>query len=126
MGSGLGAISTFPSSAAFGALVLAAGIFELRMSDKAGKTPGDFGDPFNWREEVAGTITDEATLKTYELEHGRLAMLGVIGTLAAEYVTGYDAVEPWRHAGAVAACRRGPRESYQVHQHVMSHRPPRA
>merc|ERR1719190_341684 len=40
--SNLGAISTFPSSAAFGVLVLVAGIFELRMSDKDGKTPGDF------------------------------------------------------------------------------------
>merc|ERR1712039_1008988 len=46
--SNLGAISTFPGSAAFGALVLTAGIFELRMSDKDGKTPGDFGDPMNW------------------------------------------------------------------------------
>merc|ERR1712203_310117 len=96
--SGLGAISTFPASAAFGALVLTAGIFELRMSDKDGKTPGDFGDPLNWRKEVAGTIKDEATLKTYELEHGSLAMLGVMGTLAAEYVTGYDAVDQWGHA----------------------------
>merc|ERR1712190_73679 len=96
--SGVGAISAFPSSAAFGVLVLVAGIFELRMSDKDGKTPGDFGDPLNWRKEVAGTIQDEKMLKTYELEHGRLAMLGVMGTLAAEYVTGYDAVDQWGHA----------------------------
>merc|ERR1711972_356840 len=87
--SNLGAISTFPSSAAFGVLVLVAGIFELRLSDKDGKTPGDFGDPLNWRNEVASTINDEKTLKTYELEHGRLA---------AEYVTGYDAVDQWAHA----------------------------
>jgi len=94
---GLGALATFPSNAGFGALVLAAGIVELRMSDE-GRAPGDFGDPLNWRKEVAYTIRDDATLKTYEIEHGRLAMLGVMGTLAAEYVTGYDGVEQWEHA----------------------------
>jgi len=95
--SGLGAISAFPSAPAFGALVLVAGIFELRMSDE-GRAPGDFGDPLGWRANVAGTIEDEALLKTYELEHGRLAMFGAIGTLAAEQVTGYDAVEQWEHS----------------------------
>lgn len=95
--SNFGAISTFPSSAGFGVFVLLAGFVELRASDK-GRAPGDFGDILNWRKEVAGTIPDDALLQTYELEHGRLAMLGVMGTFAAEYVTNYDAVEQWQHA----------------------------
>merc|ERR1719277_1829193 len=100
--SGFGALSTFPSSAGFGAIVLLAGFVELRASDE-GRAPGDFGDPLNWRKEVAYTIEDDALLKTYELEHGRLAMLGVMGTLAAEYVTGYDAVEQWQYWAEGAA-----------------------
>jgi hypothetical protein len=96
--SGLGALSTFPSNAGFGAIVLLAGFVELRASDE-GRAPGDFGDPLDWRRQVAGTIPDIAMLRTYELEHGRLAMLGVMGVLAAEYVTGYDSVQQWENFG---------------------------
>jgi len=96
--SGFGAISAFPASAAFGALILLAGIVELRVSD-AGRAPGDFGDPLNLRNTVAYDIKDDPMLKTFELEHGRVAMLGVLGSLAAEYVTGYDAAEQWGHLG---------------------------
>jgi len=91
------AIGTYPASAAFGTLVLFAGIVELRFSDE-GRAPGDYGDPLNLRQSLAYEITDDANLKTFELEHGRLAMLGVMGVLAAEYITGYDAVEQWEHA----------------------------
>jgi len=100
--SGFGAISTAPASAAFALIVLMAGFFELGVLSDKGRAPGDFGDPLNWREQLDYLSLDDATLKTYELEHGRLAMLGVMGTLAAEYVTGYDAVGQWEHAAAGA------------------------
>merc|ERR550532_335056 len=100
--SGFGAISAFPANVCFALLILTLGIVELRASDE-GRAPGDFGDPLNLREKVASGITDDANLRTYELEHGRLAMLEVMGTLVAEYVTGYDAVEQWENAGAGAA-----------------------
>merc|ERR1712039_569709 len=88
--SGLGALSVAPASYAFGMLVLAAGIVELGLLSDKGRQPGDFGDPFGWKEQISYTGFDEKLLKTYELEHGRLAMFGFIGTLAAEYMSGYD------------------------------------
>jgi len=96
--SGFGAISTAPASYAFGLLVLMAGILELGVLNDKGRKPGDFGDPFEWQKAISYTGFDEKLLKTYELEHGRLAMFGVIGTLAAEYTTGYDAVQQWENA----------------------------
>jgi len=96
--SGAGALSVAPASYAFGMLVLLAGIVELGLLSDEGRKPGDFGDPFGWKKEFSYTGFDEKLLKTYELEHGRLAMFGFIGTLAAEYMTGYDAVEQWQHA----------------------------
>lgn len=96
--SGFGAISTAPASYAFGLLVLAAGILELGVLSDKGRAAGDFGDPWGWKKEISYTGLGEKQLKTYELEHGRLAMFGVIGTLAAEYLTGNDAVQQWENA----------------------------
>jgi light-harvesting complex I chlorophyll a/b binding protein 1 len=96
--SGFGAISTAPASYAFGLLVLMAGFLELGVLSDKGRSPGDFGDPAGWKAGVTYTGMSEKLLKTYELEHGRLAMFGVIGTLAAEYLTGNDAVEQWENA----------------------------
>merc|ERR1711981_772386 len=90
--------SEAPASYAFGVLVLLAGIVELGVFSDKGREPGDFGDPFGWKKEISYLDFDEKLLKTYELEHGRLAMFGFIGTLAAEYMTGYDAVQQWEHA----------------------------
>jgi len=94
---GVGAMTSYPGDVGFGILVLVAGFFELSVLKEKAGSPGDFGDPLNWQKEFGSQI-DLATLKTFEIEHGRTAMLGVIGTLAAEYVTGYDAVEQWEHA----------------------------
>jgi hypothetical protein len=94
---GAGAIASYPGSVGFGILVLFTGFLELSVLKDKDRSPGDFGDPFNWRGGFASTI-DLATLKTYEIEHGRLAMMSVMGTLAAEYVTGYDGVQQWEHA----------------------------
>jgi len=98
MPSGLGALSVEPGGQAFGLLVLLAGFVELGLlKAPEGAKPWEFGDPLGWRKEVDYLGLSDDTLKTYELEHGRLAMFGAIGALTAEYVTGYDAVEQWQY-----------------------------
>jgi len=98
---GIGALSEGePSAAAFGLLFLMTGFVELGvLRNPEGAKPWDFGDPAGWRKQIEYLNIDDATLATYELEHGRLAMFGVIGTLSAELVSGYDAVEQWEHWG---------------------------
>jgi len=79
-----------------GALVIVAGIVELRTSDE-GREPGNFGDPAG----IVGSNTNGFVLRydeewrNFELNHGRLAMFGIIGALAAEYVTGLDTFGQW-------------------------------
>lgn len=94
---GFGAITTYPSSVGFAIIVLIAGIIETGVLSDEGQKPGYFGDPLGLRKNIAYADFDNE-LETMEIEHGRLAMFGVIGTLWAEYVTGYDAVEQWEHA----------------------------
>lgn len=98
---GLGALSEGqPSSAAFGLLFLMAGYVELCvLKNPEGAKPWDFGDPLGWRKAIDYLDIDDATLATYELEHGRLAMFGVIGALSAELVSDCDAVEQWERMG---------------------------
>merc|ERR1719433_56308 len=95
--SGFGAITTYPSSVGFAIILLVAGIVETGVLSDEGQKPGYFGDPLGLRQNLEYAEIDDE-LETMELEHGRLAMFGVIGTLWAEYVTGYDAVEQWEHA----------------------------
>merc|ERR1711933_450246 len=78
---GMGALSAGqPSAAAFGLLFLMAGFVELGvLKNPEGAKPWDFGDPAGWRKSIAYLDIDDATLASYELEHGRLAMFGVIG-----------------------------------------------
>lgn len=97
--SGIKAITESPTSYYFGTMVLVAGILEMGVLRDDGREPGDFGDPLGFQKESKLDV-DEKFLKTYELEHGRLAMLGFMGTLAAEYTTGYDAVDQWANARA--------------------------
>jgi len=98
---GLGALSEGqPSSAAFGILFLMTGYVELCvLKNPEGAKPWDFGDPAGWRKSIDYLDIDDATLATYELEHGRLAMFGVIGALSAELVSDCDAVEQWERWG---------------------------
>jgi len=79
-----------------GVLVLLAGILELRSSDD-GREPGNFGDPVG----IVGSNTNgfvcryDEQWRNFELNHGRLAMFGIIGAVTAEYVTGLDTFEQW-------------------------------
>jgi len=95
--SGVGALEYAPASYLFGCLVLAAGIYELRASDE-GRAAGDFGDPLNLNSEWQ--YGEKIMWRNFELNHGRLAMLGAIGSIFAEYATGLDAYDQW---GAAAA-----------------------
>jgi len=98
MPNGFGALSTDPGGQGFGLLVLLAGFFEMGLlKSPKGSKPWEFGDPAGWRQQIDYLGWDDDTLKTYEIEHGRLAMFGVMGALAAEYLTGYDAVDQWSH-----------------------------
>jgi len=92
---GLAALDYAPASYLFGCLVLIAGIHELRFSDD-GRDPGDFGDPLG----VAGKYGDKTMFRNFEINHGRLAMFGAIGTILAEVATGKDCIEQWEAAGS--------------------------
>jgi len=98
---GLSAVWTYPSNVGFACLFLAAGIFEMYYNDE-GREPGDYGDPWNLKEAVVKD-GDLKTFRSYEIEHGRLAMFGILGSLAAEYTSGWDAVDQWANVGPYAA-----------------------
>jgi len=102
---GIGAISEYgPASAWFGVLVLLAGFVELGVWRQSNdRAPGDFGDPFRFKAAWFGSEECEPeiarTFEDQELAHGRLAMVAFLGTVLAEYASGYDAIQQWQHAG---------------------------
>jgi len=96
---GIDALTTYPSSAGFGVLVLFAGLLELSSSDE-GKEVGDYGDPFNFQSILAYEGEDILIWRNREINNGLMAMFGVIGTIAAEAATGLDAIGQWENSGA--------------------------
>merc|ERR1719401_1292850 len=97
--SGIAAAWSYPSGGFFGILVMMSGLHEVIFTDD-GRDPGDFGDPLNFEQQYGldfGDKDDKKAYQTYELNHGRLAMFGAIGTMLAEYTSGYDAIGQWEH-----------------------------
>merc|ERR1719436_1529253 len=83
---GLGAAFTTEGGAGLAALFLGAGLHELVLwKDDPEKDAGDFGDPFNFKDQIN-------VERNYELNNGRMAMFAVLGQIVAELVTGKDAV----------------------------------
>lgn len=84
---GLGAVTTPPGTYGFVALFLVSGALELTVwSQDEKKAPGDFGNPLG-----LGPLDDD--MRNRELNNGRFAMFAAIGILAADLLTGKDAVQ---------------------------------
>lgn len=89
------------SAAGLAMIIFVVGIIEYNTSDD-GREPGDFGDPFDLipLAKFDPNKPEDLTLwRNRELNHCRLAMVGVLGCVAAEYATGLDAVDQWTYAG---------------------------
>jgi len=85
--SGLGAVNIVPGSYGFIALFGIAGVLELAIwTESDDKAPGNFGDPL-------GLDQYNEDTRNRELNNGRFAMFAAIGIIAAELLTGKDAVE---------------------------------
>merc|ERR1712013_58830 len=84
---GLSAAITAPGSYGFIALFGVAGFLELSAwTEDASKEPGNFGDPVG-----LNMYTQE--MREKEINNGRFAMFAAIGIIAAELLTGKDAIE---------------------------------
>merc|ERR1712187_871625 len=100
---GVGALTSAPGSTGFACFFLIVGFFELRiLADlEKGNAPGNFGDPFKMVDTgLFGGYTDN--WRNFEINNGRLAMIGAIGTITANWYTGLDAFEQWSQAKPVA------------------------
>merc|ERR1719291_70963 len=85
--SGLAAVNTAPGSYGAILLFLVAGGLELGVwTEKDERAPGNFGDPL-------GLDQYTEDMRNRELNNGRAAMFAAVGIIAAELVTGKDAVE---------------------------------
>lgn len=91
---GLEAVITPPGTFGLLAVVAAAGFVETQVwVQSAEREPGDFGDP-------AGIGQYYEEWKNRELNNGRMAMLSIMGILAAELATGRDSIEQiWQPLG---------------------------
>merc|ERR1712203_763189 len=85
--SGLTAVLTPPGSYGMVALFLAAGALELGVwTEDSSKEPGNFGDPL-------GLGQYDMEMRARELNNGRFTMFAALGIIAAELLTGKDAIE---------------------------------
>jgi len=84
---GLGAVNASPGKEGAIALILICGGLELAVwTDDESKEPGNFGDPLGLNQ-----YTED--MRAREINNGRFAMFAAIGIIAAELLTGKDAVE---------------------------------
>jgi len=99
---GVGALTTAPGSTGFACLFLLVGFFELRiLADlEEGNEPGNFSDPFKMVKTQSGGYDEY--WRNFEINNGRLAMIGAIGTITANWYTGLDAFEQWQTAKPAA------------------------
>merc|ERR1712151_978517 len=99
---GVGALNSAPSGAGFACLFLLVGFFELRiLADlEEGNEPGNFGDPFKMIPTQSGGYDEY--WRNFELNNGRLGMIGAIGTIVANWYTELDAFAQWEQARPAA------------------------
>mmetsp|Transcript_4174 Transcript_4174/g.9401 ORF Transcript_4174/g.9401 Transcript_4174/m.9401 type:complete len:268 (+) Transcript_4174:79-882(+) len=99
---GVYALTNTPGSTGFACFFLITGFFELRvLADlEEGNPPGNFGDPFKLINTGNGGYDDG--WRNFEINNGRLAMIGAIGTITANWYTGLDAFEQWNQAKPAA------------------------
>jgi len=87
MPAGLSAVTTAPAGYGFATLFLASGVLEFTLfKQQDNKEPGNFGDPVG----LGDYSTDS---RNRELNNGRFAMFAAIGIIAAELLTGKDAIQ---------------------------------
>eukprot|EP00440_Ansanella_granifera_P059293 gb/GFBE01064271.1/.p1 GENE.gb/GFBE01064271.1/~~gb/GFBE01064271.1/.p1 ORF type:complete len:275 (+),score=68.59 gb/GFBE01064271.1/:1-825(+) len=85
--SGIQAATIIPSSWGFTLVVFAAMVVELLFwVQDSKKEPGNFGDPL-------GLKMYDLDMRNKEINNGRFAMFAALGIVAAELVTGKDAIE---------------------------------
>jgi hypothetical protein len=84
---GMGAVTTTPGTFGFAALFLISGVLELAVwTQDAAKEPGNFGDPL-------GLVMYDTDMRSKELNNGRFAMFAALGIIAADLITGKDAMQ---------------------------------
>lgn len=87
---GIGAVTKVPGQLGIFTLFGVALLPEFSTPD-ASREVGDFGDPLGFQQLTFGA--DLRELRNRELNNGRFAMFATMGIIAAELVTGKDAVE---------------------------------
>ena len=84
---GLSAVTSAPGTYGFIALlVVSAGLEVAIWTQDPAKEPGNFGNPVGW-----GSYDDE--MRNKEINNGRFAMFAALGIIAADLVTGKDALQ---------------------------------
>jgi light-harvesting complex I chlorophyll a/b binding protein 1 len=84
---GLSAVTSAPGTYGFIALLALGAGFELAIwKQDPAKEPGNFGNPVGW-----GSYDDD--MRNKEINNGRFAMFAALGIIAADLVTGKDALQ---------------------------------
>merc|ERR1719264_2009036 len=84
---GLSAVTSGPGTSGFIALLLLSAGIELAVwKQDPAKEPGNFGNPVGF-----GSYDDE--MRNKEINNGRFAMFAALGIIAADLVTGKDALQ---------------------------------